>query len=92
MVRYGLIARYPRPAPSTVIEYRLTYLGKCILEMVDTIEQLDKQLKKGPPAIEQDFGMLTNNIPDRPEVEEREVLKPADPFSRIGRRVANHAK
>ena len=31
MVRYGLIARYPRPAPSSVIEYRPTILGKKIL-------------------------------------------------------------
>jgi DNA-binding HxlR family transcriptional regulator len=47
MVRYGLIARYPRPAPSAVIEYRLTYFGKKILEMIDTINSLDRQLRQG---------------------------------------------
>jgi len=47
MVRYGLIARYPRPAPSSVIEYRLTVLGKKILEMIDTIDTLDQQLRQG---------------------------------------------
>jgi DNA-binding HxlR family transcriptional regulator len=47
MVRYGLIARFPRPAPSEVIEYRLTDLGKKILEMIDTINALDRQLRQG---------------------------------------------
>ena len=47
MVRYGLIARFPRPAPSDIIEYRLTALGKKILEMVDNINQLDAQLRQG---------------------------------------------
>ena len=47
MVRYGLIARYPRPAPSDVIEYRLTELGRKILEMIDTIDHLDRQLRQG---------------------------------------------
>jgi len=47
MVRYGLIARYPRPAPSDIIEYRLTDLGRKILEMIDTINTLDQQLRQG---------------------------------------------
>jgi hypothetical protein len=47
MVRYGLIARYPRTAPSSVIEYRPTALGKKILEMIDTINTLDQQLRQG---------------------------------------------
>jgi len=47
MVRYGLISRYPRPAPSDVIEYRLTELGRKILEMIDTIDHLDRQLRQG---------------------------------------------
>jgi|GEM_PF-1621328 len=47
MVRYGLIARFPRPAPSEVIEYRLTSLGKKILEMIDTINTLDRQMRQG---------------------------------------------
>ena len=46
MVRYGLIARFPRPAPSNVIEYRPTVLGKKILEMIDTINLLDQQLRQ----------------------------------------------
>jgi len=47
MVRYGLIARYPRPAPSSVVEYRPTILGKKILEMIDNINALDQQLRQG---------------------------------------------
>jgi len=47
MVRYGLIARYPRPAPSSVIEYRPTVLGKKILEMIENIDALDQQLRQG---------------------------------------------
>jgi DNA-binding HxlR family transcriptional regulator len=47
MVRYGLIARFPRPAPSSVIEYRPTVLGKKILEMIDNINTLDQQLRQG---------------------------------------------
>jgi DNA-binding HxlR family transcriptional regulator len=46
MVRYGLIARFPRPSPSSVIEYRLTSLGKKILEMIETINLLDQQIKQ----------------------------------------------
>lgn len=44
MLRYGLIARFPYPAPSTRIEYRLTFLGKKILELLTAIEQLDQQV------------------------------------------------
>jgi DNA-binding HxlR family transcriptional regulator len=47
LVRYGLIARFPRPAPSSVIEYRLTPLGKKILELIDGIDALDQQLREG---------------------------------------------
>jgi len=47
LVRYGLIARYPRPAPSSVIEYRLTALGKKILELIEGIDNLDQQLRQG---------------------------------------------
>ncbi|HTB80871.1 MAG TPA: winged helix-turn-helix transcriptional regulator [Opitutaceae bacterium] len=57
MHRYGLIARYPRPAPSTVIEYRLTPLGKKILEMINAIDQLDQQLNKSRRSIEEAFGI-----------------------------------
>jgi len=46
MVRYGLIARDPRPAPSSVIEYRPTFLGKKILEMIENINTLDQQLRQ----------------------------------------------
>ena len=51
MVRYGLIARFPRPSPSAVIEYRLTALGKKILEMIDCINSLDEQFRQGRFAL-----------------------------------------
>lgn len=47
MVRYGLIRRHSRPAPSDVIEYHLTALGQKILKMIDCINQLDSQLRQG---------------------------------------------
>ena len=43
MVRYCLIARFPQPAPSKQIEYRLTSRGKKVLSMLDIIEQLDDE-------------------------------------------------
>ncbi|MGA3008454.1 MAG: winged helix-turn-helix transcriptional regulator [Opitutaceae bacterium] len=52
MLRYGLLARYPRPSPSTVIEYRLTTLGKKLLEMINAIDELDQQLIKSRKPLE----------------------------------------
>lgn len=43
MVRYNLIARFPQPAPSKRIEYRLTPRGKKMLSMLDIIDQLDAE-------------------------------------------------
>ncbi|HZP60499.1 MAG TPA: winged helix-turn-helix transcriptional regulator [Opitutaceae bacterium] len=65
MLRYGLIARFPRPAPSNVIEYRLTPLGKKILEMINAIDELDQQigrqlLKKS----EDDLALGPNPFPE----------------------------
>jgi len=62
MVRYGLIARFPRPAPSDVIEYRLTELGKKILEMIDTINTLDRQLRQGGFAREKNHEGLREEV------------------------------
>jgi DNA-binding HxlR family transcriptional regulator len=53
MVRYGLVARYRRPAPSSVIEYRPTVLGQKILEMIDTINTLDRELRQNMLARDQ---------------------------------------
>jgi DNA-binding HxlR family transcriptional regulator len=47
MVRYELITRYSRPIPGSITAYRLTALGKKILEMIDTINTLDQQLRQG---------------------------------------------
>lgn len=43
MLRYDLVARFPRPSPGGVIEYRLTAFGKKILEMLNAIDQLDRR-------------------------------------------------
>lgn len=68
MLRYGLIARYPRPAPSTMIEYRLTPLGKRILEMINAIDELDRQLsqqlRKTRRSMEENFGIHSNPMPE----------------------------
>jgi len=66
MLRYGLIARFPRPAPSTVIEYRLTPLGKKILEMINAIDRLDQelnqQLRVTRRSIEEGLGLGANPV------------------------------
>jgi len=61
MLRYGLLARFPRPSPSTVIEYRLTPLGKTLLDMINAIDELDQQLIKSRKSMEESF--VTNPIP-----------------------------
>lgn len=68
MLRYGLIARFPRPAPSAVIEYRLTPLGKKILEMINAIDELDQQLnqqlQKTRRSMEENFGINPAPMPE----------------------------
>ena len=49
MVRYNLVARFPRPAPIGVVEYRLTVFGRKILEMLNAIDQLDPWTIARPP-------------------------------------------
>ena len=44
--RFCLIARYPRPAPSQVVEYRLTARGHEILKLLNYIEQLDREVSE----------------------------------------------
>lgn len=43
MLRYDLVARFPRPSPGGIVEYRLTLFGKKILEMLNAIDQLDQR-------------------------------------------------
>ncbi len=70
MLRYGLIARFPRPAPSTVIEYRLTPLGRKILEMINAIDRLDQELNQQllltRRSIEEGFGLGANPMSESP--------------------------
>lgn len=44
MARYSVIARFPQPSPSKVVEYRLTPRGKKVLSMFDILDQLDRDL------------------------------------------------
>jgi len=64
MLRYGLLARFPRPSPSTVIEYRLTPLGKKLLDMINAIDELDQQLIKSRKSMEENFGINSAPTPD----------------------------
>jgi DNA-binding HxlR family transcriptional regulator len=50
MLRYGLLARFPRPHPSTVIEYRLTSRGRSVLRMLDLIDELDQKEGRSRPV------------------------------------------
>jgi DNA-binding HxlR family transcriptional regulator len=75
MLRYGLLARYPRPSPSTVIEYRLTPFGKKLLEMIDAIDNLDQQLIKNRRPPESNGGINSVQTPDHPAGAEAPALK-----------------
>ena len=81
MLRYGLVARYPRPAPSKVVEFRLTPRGKKILKMLDIIDQLDRldqRLALNGKPIEEDLGIAVTVPPDRSSKPETSVSdKPA---------------
>jgi DNA-binding HxlR family transcriptional regulator len=75
MLRYGLLARFPRPSPSTVIEYRLTSLGKTLLDMINAINELDQQLIKSRNSMEQNFGINSVPTPDLKVPPPASVLK-----------------
>ena len=81
MLRYALVARYPRPAPSKVVEFRLTPRGKKILKMLDIIEkldQLDQRLALNGKSIEEALGIPVSEPADRlPDPEPAVSDKPA---------------
>jgi DNA-binding HxlR family transcriptional regulator len=67
MLRYSLVARFPRPAPSKVVEFRLTPRGKKILKMLDIIDQLDRldqRLALNGKSIEEDLGIPVSEPAD----------------------------
>jgi DNA-binding HxlR family transcriptional regulator len=88
MLRYGLLARFPRPSPSTVIEYRLTPLGKKLLEMINALDELDQQLIKSRKSTEDAFVMNSVPAPELKTVPPVSVLKKS---SRNNRSNANPA-
>jgi len=68
MLRYGLIARFPRPPPSRVVEFRLTLRGRKILKMLDIIERLDEldpRLTPNGRAVEEDLDTALATLSDR---------------------------
>jgi DNA-binding HxlR family transcriptional regulator len=75
MLRYGLLARFPRPSPSTVIEYRLTPLGKKLLEMINAIDELDQELIKSRKSVEENFGITSVPTPDPRTVPPASAIK-----------------
>jgi DNA-binding HxlR family transcriptional regulator len=83
MLRYGLLARFPRPSPSTVIEYRLTPLGKKLLEMINALDELDQQLMKSRKSMEEAFDM--NSVPESHSktVSPAPVLKKSEKNNRL---------
>jgi DNA-binding HxlR family transcriptional regulator len=82
MLRYGLLARFPRPSPSTVIEYRLTPLGKKLLDMINAIDELDQQLIKSRKSMEENFGINQAPAPDPKAVPPASVLKKSNSNNR----------
>jgi len=80
MLRYALVARFPRPSPSKVVEFRLTPRGKKILKMLDVIDQLDRldqRLALNGKSIEEDLGLAVAAIPDPPPKPEAPVAPKA---------------
>jgi DNA-binding HxlR family transcriptional regulator len=75
MLRYGLLARFPRPSPSTVIEYRLTPFGKKLLDMINALDELDQQLIKSRKSMEENFAINSVPTPDLKPVPPASVLK-----------------
>ena len=81
MHRYGLVARFPRPAPSNIVEYRATTLGKRVLEILHMIELLEQQVTTGEKLsgpTTNPFGQTnTAQTPFILSAENNEVKKPA---------------
>jgi DNA-binding HxlR family transcriptional regulator len=75
MLRYGLLARFPRPSPSTVIEYRLTALGRKLLEMINAIDELDQQLIKSRQSMEENLVINPVSSPNAKPTREAPPLK-----------------
>ena len=75
MLRYGLLARFPRPSPSTVIEYRLTPLGRKLLEMINAIDELDQQLIKSRQSMEENLVINPVSSPNAKPTREAPPLK-----------------
>jgi|HubBroStandDraft_2_1064218.scaffolds.fasta_scaffold59425_3 DNA-binding HxlR family transcriptional regulator len=75
MLRYGLLARFPRPAPSTVIEYRLTPFGRKLLEMINAIAELDQELIKSRKSLEENLTMNSVSTPDLKPAPQAPALK-----------------
>jgi DNA-binding HxlR family transcriptional regulator len=82
MLRYGLLARFPRPSPSNVIEYRLTPLGKTLLEMINALDELDQQLIKSRKSVEENFGINPVPAPDLKTVPSAPVSKKSNKNNR----------
>ncbi len=75
MLRYGLLARFPRPSPSTVIEYRLTPLGRKLLEMINAIYELDQDLIKSRKSLEESFTINSISAPEPKTAPQAPALK-----------------
>jgi len=83
MLRYSLIARYPRAAPSKVVEFRITARGKKILKMLDVIDQLDQldqHLALNGKPVEEDLGLAITQDSSRPR--RVEPVAPEKPVKR----------
>jgi len=83
MLRFGLVARFPRPAPSKVVEFRLTPRGRKILKMLDIIDhldELDQQLAINGKPIEEDIGIAGSAVPGQPA--KTEIPPPEQPVQR----------
>jgi hypothetical protein len=62
MLRYKLVWRYPQRGSADIIEYRLSPLGKRILGMLDTIDQIDLEQRNNLLSLEQQM----KDFPEHP--------------------------
>jgi DNA-binding HxlR family transcriptional regulator len=74
MLRFSLIARYPRPATAKVVEYRLTARGEEILKVINLIEQLDQRISQYAGVSEADLGITTSRRTDAQSAKKRLIL------------------
>ena len=75
MLRFSIIARYPRPAAAKLVEYRLTARGEKILKVINLIEQLDHRTSQYDGVLQEDLGIEARRKEDLQSAKKRLILE-----------------